>query len=165
MSNDNRTKHAHRLARKLAGSLLTVAVLSGIAHAQPTTMPTIDHTSIEATLRAYAEALNASDAEAAVTAYSSDGVFMPTGAPTAIGTDALLGSYRFIFSQIRLNVEFTVHEVVIDGDLAYAVTSSEGQQTVLATDTTGPEANRELFVLRREGDRWKIARYMFNKSQ
>lgn len=155
----------HRIARKLACGFFTLAILSGIAHAQPTTMPSNDQTAIEATLLAYGAALNASNADAAVAVYTSDGVFMPTGAPTATGTDALLASYRYIFTQIRLDVAFTIHEVVIDGDLAYAVTSSRGQVTVLATNTTGPEANRELFVLRREGDHWKIARYMFNKSE
>jgi uncharacterized protein (TIGR02246 family) len=128
-------------------------------------MTSTDQNSIEATLRAYFAALNASDAEAAVAKYASDGVFMPTGGPTATGTSELLASYRFIFTQIRLDVEFEFHEIVVDGELAYAVTSSQGQQTVLATDTTGPEANRELFVLRRESDGWKIARYMFNKSE
>jgi uncharacterized protein (TIGR02246 family) len=154
----------HFPARQLAGLLSTIAVLIGIAQVPPTTMSNSDRSSIEATLRAYGAALNTSDAEAAVAEYTSDGVFMPTGGPTATGTEQLLASYRFIFTQIRLDVEFTIHEVAIDGNLAFAVTSSEGQQTVLATGTTGPEANRELFVLRRQGDSWKITRYMFNKS-
>ena len=127
-------------------------------------MQTTDQDAIQATLHAYGDALNATDAEAAVAAYTEDGVFMPTGAPTATGTEELLASYRFIFSQIRLNVAFAIHEITVEGHYAYAVTSSQGTQTVLTSDTTGPEANRELFVLRRNGNEWKIARYMFNKS-
>ncbi|NQV72829.1 SgcJ/EcaC family oxidoreductase [bacterium] len=146
-----------------AGVLITLLIPIGIVQNQKSIMQNQDKISIEATLRAYGSALNASDAKAAVAAYTSDGVFMPTGGPTATGTEELLGSYTFIFTQIRLDVEFDIHEVVVDGDLAYAVTSSQGQQTILATNSTGPEANRELFVLRREGAEWKIARYMFNK--
>jgi hypothetical protein len=32
------------------------------------------------------------------------------------------------------------------------------------TGTEAPEENRELFVLRRTGEGWKIARYLFNTS-
>lgn len=127
-------------------------------------MSTTDRTAIETLLQRYGAALNASDADAAVAAYTADGLFMPTGAPSARGTQELLASYRFIFSQIRLDVAFTIEEIVVDGDLAMAVTSSAGTQTILAAGTTGPEANRELFALRREPEGWRIARYMFNKA-
>jgi uncharacterized protein (TIGR02246 family) len=157
--------HHNRIARFTTGLFFTLLIPFGILQNQDSIMQNQDKTSIEATLRAYGSALNASDAKAAVAAYTSDGVFMPTGGPTATGTEELLGSYQFIFTQIRLDVEFDIHEVVIDGDYAYAVTSSQGQQTILSTNSTGPEANRELFVLRREGAEWKIARYMFNKVE
>lgn len=60
---------------------------------------------------------------------------------------------------------FTIDELVVASDnLAYALTRSNGTQTLLSTDTTTPEANREVFVLRKEEGAWKIARYMFNKA-
>lgn len=54
-------------------------------------------------------------------------------------------------------------EVTVVGDFAYARTRSEGTQTILATDETTSEANRELFTFAKEDGRWKIARYLFNK--
>lgn len=75
-------------------------------------------------------------------------------------------AYRGIFGAIKLDVEFTIDELVVASeDLAYALTRSKGTQTVLAAGTSGPESNREVFVLRRESGAWKIARYMFNKAQ
>jgi hypothetical protein len=36
---------------------------------------------------------------------------------------------------------------------------------VLATETQSAESNHEVFIFRNEDGAWKIARYMFNKSE
>ena len=54
-------------------------------------------------------------------------------------------------------------EIVQSDNFAFARTISRGQVTILAEGITLPEENRELFVLKKTGDDWKIARYMFNK--
>ena len=60
---------------------------------------------------------------------------------------------------------FTIDELVVaSDDIAYALTRSNGTQTVLAVGTQSAESNREVFVFRKENGEWKIARYMFNKS-
>lgn len=120
--------------------------------------------SIRTLLATYQDALNTSDAALAASCYTRDGIFLPTTLPTAQGT-ALHSSYASIFDVIRLNVVFTIDEVVTTEDWAYALTRSNGTQTVLATGTEGTEANRELFIFRRENGAWKIARYMFNKAE
>ena len=75
-------------------------------------------------------------------------------------------AYEGIFSVIHLIVTFTIDELVIaSDDIAYALTRSNGTQTVLATDTQSAESNREVFIFRNEDGAWKIARYMFNKSE
>ncbi|MEN4449442.1 nuclear transport factor 2 family protein [Mycobacterium sp. SM3041] len=116
-------------------------------------------------LARYAASLNAADADSAVAQYAADGLFYPYNLPTACGTDQLLTSYRQIFSAIKLDVAFTVHDVVVDGDLAIATTSSAGQVTVLEPGITTAEKNREIFILNRVDGAWKIARYMFNKAE
>ena len=90
---------------------------------------------------------------------------MPSEAPSAIGTDNIQKSYEFIFSQIQLNVEFYIDEIVVEGDMAFAVTSSKGTTLIHASGDTVPEANRELFVFEKLNEEWKIARYMFNKTE
>ena len=120
---------------------------------------------IEALLQTYKKALNTSDAKLAQSLYTKDGIFMPTEAPSAIGSDNILKSYEFIFTQIQLNIEFYIEEIVVEGDLAFAVTSSKGTTLVHAIGETVPEANRELFVFEKVDGAWKIARYMFNKTQ
>lgn len=120
---------------------------------------------IQALLATYETSLNSSDATLAASCYTTDGVFMPTTLPTASGS-ALSAAYRDIFAAIKLDVVFSIDELVVASDeLAYALTRSNGTQTVLANGATSAEANREVFILRKEDDAWKIARYMFNKAE
>ncbi|PHR10429.1 MAG: DUF4440 domain-containing protein [Sphingopyxis sp.] len=124
-----------------------------------------DKEQIEKLLMVYKESLNTSDASKAVNSYTTNGVFMPSGAPTANGSEAIKGAYEFVFSQIQLNIEFFIEEIVIDNDIAFAITTSKGSTLIHATGDTVPEENRELFVFERENNEWKIARYMFNKMK
>ncbi|VAV85761.1 hypothetical protein MNBD_BACTEROID02-699 [hydrothermal vent metagenome] len=120
---------------------------------------------IEKLLMVYKESLNTSNVSKAVNSYTKDGVFMPSGAPTANGTEAIKGAYEFVFSQIQLNIEFFIEEIVIENDIAFAITTSKGTTLIHATGDTVPEENRELFVFEKENNEWKIARYMFNKMK
>ncbi|MFA4080229.1 YybH family protein [Mycobacteroides salmoniphilum] len=120
---------------------------------------------IRTLLYTYEQALNNSDATLAASCYTTDGVFMPTAQPTASG-NGLREAYEQIFRAIRLSVTFTIDELVVAShNIAYALTRSKGTQTVLADDTRSAESNREVFVINKEDGAWKIARYMFNKSE
>ncbi len=130
-----------------------------------TIMVTQAQKSIEALLKSYEIALNASDTKSVLKLYAADGVFMPSEAPTSIGQEAVEGAYNFVFSQIKLNIEFFIDEIEVTGDLAFARTISKGTTDVLAAGITIPEENRELFVLKKVNGEWKIARYMFNKMK
>lgn len=120
---------------------------------------------IEALLSEYKKSLNTSDSKLAQSLYTKDGVFMPTEAPSGIGSEGILKSYEFVFSQIQLNIEFFIEEIVVEGNMAFAVTSSKGKVKIHANGVEAPEANRELFVFEKIDGEWKIARYMFNKTE
>ena len=120
---------------------------------------------IEALLSEYEKSLNTSDAKLAQSLYTKDGIFMPTEAPSGIGSEGILKSYEYVFSQIQLNIKFFIEEIQIEGNMAFAVTSSKGSTLIHAVGDTIPEANRELFVFEKLNGEWKIARYMFNKTE
>jgi len=120
---------------------------------------------IKNVLFSYRDALNASDVSKVLSLYTEDGIFMPSGAPTAIGTEQVKGTYGFVFSNIKLSIEFYIDEITVDGDYAFARTTSKGTTLIHATGETVPEENRELFVLQKENGSWKIDRYMFNKMK
>lgn len=120
---------------------------------------------IEELLNEYQKSLNTSDAKLAQSLYIKDGIFMPTEAPSGIGSEGILKSYEFVFSQIQLNIEFFIEEIQVEGNMGFAVTSSKGTTLIHATGDTIPESNRELFVFEKVNGEWKIARYMFNKTE
>lgn len=118
---------------------------------------------IKKLLFTYRDALNASDVNKVLPLYTEDGIFMPSGAPTSVGKEQVKGAYEFVFSNIELSIEFYIDEISINGDYAFARTTSKGSTLIHATGATVPEENRELFVLQKENGQWKIDRYMFNK--
>ncbi len=120
---------------------------------------------IQAVLRAYEAALNASDTSAVMPLYAEGGVFMPPNSPSAVGTVAVRAAYDAVFAAITLAVEFHVAEIVeMSPEWAFARTNSAGTNTVNATGTTSAEGNQELFVFRKAGGTWKIARYAFSTT-
>lgn len=126
---------------------------------------TTEKTAIEKLLFSYRDALNTSDVNKVLPLYSNDGVFMPSNAPSAIGQEQVKAAYEFVFSQIQLNIEFYIDEIVVNGDYAFARTTSKGTTLIHANKQTVAEENRELFVLQNINGQWKIARYMFNKMK
>jgi uncharacterized protein (TIGR02246 family) len=124
---------------------------------------TPEQTAIESLLHAYGDALNAASVPQVLALYMPDGVFMPTGAPSASGLAQVEQSYAGIFQQIRLHIQLHILEIVVSGDYAFASTTSAGTTLIHANGQTVAEENRELFVLQRQAEEWKIARYMFNK--
>ena len=125
-----------------------------------TTTP--DEQQIRDLLTTYAKALKTGDVELATSIYTEDAVVMGNEMPTNQGAE-IRRSYETNFDLIRLDVEFTLDGLVVDGNTAYGHTRSEGTITMLPTDDTVPSSARELLVFARQSDEWKIARYMFNK--
>ncbi len=126
---------------------------------------TTEKTAIEKVLFSYRDALNSSDVNNVLPLYTNDGVFMPSNAPSAIGQEQVKAAYEFVFSQIQLNIEFYIDEIVVNGDYAFARTTSKGTTLIHANKQTVAEENRELFVLQKTNGTWQIARYMFNKMK
>jgi uncharacterized protein (TIGR02246 family) len=104
---------------------------------------------IHTLLATYETSLNAGDAGRIEQLYTVDGVFMPAGFPTASGRPAVRDAYEAVFKNIRIAIHFTVDELTVKGDFAFARTHSAGTSTAVATGASGPEENRELFIFAR----------------
>jgi len=105
---------------------------------------------IEQLFFTYRDALNASDVSKILSLYTQEGVFMPSNAPTSVGHEQIKSAYEFVFNTIQLNIEFFIDEIVMNGDYAFARTTSKGTTLIHASGETVPEENRELFVLQKE---------------
>ena len=125
-----------------------------------------DRAKIEAVLSEYEKALNASDTEAVMRLYADDAVLMPQHSLPKVGRAAVRAAYEGVFEAITLEIGFTIDEVLaMSAEWALVRTRSEGAVTLNASGVRGPEANQELFVLRKHaGGDWKIARYIFSTT-
>jgi uncharacterized protein (TIGR02246 family) len=120
---------------------------------------------IEILIEKYERALNANDIDTILDLYGREPVFMPQHAPAMIGREAVRAAYKNVFDTIKLEIAFSIHEVEVLGDVAWARTSSAGRTRILAADVEVKEGNNELFVFRKEDGEWKIHRYLFATTQ
>lgn len=122
-----------------------------------------DQKQIEQVLRNYEKALKTADAESCTKLYTTDGVFIPSGGPTATGSVQIMGSYEYVFSLITPDIQFKNIKIEVIGNNAIVTSTSEGTSKVAATGENVPEINREFYIFKKEAGTWKIAKYMFNK--
>jgi uncharacterized protein (TIGR02246 family) len=124
-----------------------------------------DKAAIETVYKSYQDALNASDADKVVQLFTSNGVLMANAAPTAEGSAAVKGTYQYVFANYTYTLQFSIIEIVVEGNTAFARSTSKGSFVIKANGQTVPDENRELFVFQKVDGQWKIARYMYNKAQ
>jgi uncharacterized protein (TIGR02246 family) len=116
-------------------------------------------------IKAYEKALNTSDTQAALALHGSEPIFLPEYSQALSSRDAVKAGYDYVFQNLKLNVTFTIHEIVeMGGDLAYVRTTSAGKTDILWKKVTKKEANNELFIFRKEAGKWEIHRYLFASS-
>lgn len=97
--------------------------------------------------------------------YTSDGVLMAPHFQEAIGIEALTQSYTRILSTIKLDIVFTICEIEVCGEWAFARTTAEGTKFWVQKGTQEKHWNQEIFVCRKEEGVWKIARYCFSSMK
>ncbi len=85
---------------------------------------------------------------------------MPPDIPAINGVEEISLTYEYLFSQFDFELEFDIKEVVVSENFAYVISNSEG--TIENSETEETSKNQEIFILIKEGDDWKISRYIFN---
>ncbi|KEQ95285.1 hypothetical protein AUEXF2481DRAFT_213444 [Aureobasidium subglaciale EXF-2481] len=91
---------------------------------------------------------------------------MAPGYQPAVGKEALETSYERIFSTIKLDIDFSIDEIVVmDREWAFARTTAAGTKYWLKKDTQEGHHNQEIFVCQKVEGAWKIARYCFSSMK
>ncbi len=122
---------------------------------------TKDQQAVETVVKTYFSALNASDANKIVSLFTADGEVLPPQAPTAKGSDQILGTYKYVFGVLKLDLKVSIEKVSVFKNIAIVTSTSAG--TANGTEVVG--GYRETFILRKDNGTWKIARYMYNTPQ
>ncbi len=152
--------------KTLTKTLTTVAAALALSAGVATADYHADRSKIETVLSTYEKALNASDTDTVMSLYADDGVFMAQHRAPNVGKEAVRAAYDGAFQAIKLDVVFTVDEVLqVAPEWAFARTRSTGFVTINVTGDKGPEANQELFVFHKQDDgKWQIAQYIFSTT-
>jgi uncharacterized protein (TIGR02246 family) len=152
-----------QLALTIAGLALLTASSAAAQPRQPASSHAHPRAAIEAVLKSYERALNASDVEGVVQLYTDDAAVLAPNAPSAVGINAVRSAYTDTFGAIDLDLTFKVAEVrVVAPNWAFLRSTSSGFITILANGAQVPSSNQELFVLRKVQGSWKLARYSFS---
>jgi len=144
--------------------LIILLAMVGFSSMNQAKEPTNDDENIiTAPVKAYFKALNLSDQRSIMKLYGKDPVFMQQGAPAFVGRAAVDKAYVDIFNIIKLDVSFEVIEVEQLGlSTALVRTHSAGTAYFKEAKTSRNEASNELFILRKEGESWRIDYYIFS---
>ena len=149
------------LSRRIAFLAAGAAALPGPALAQPTG----DAAELGKVMERYAAALVAKDVEALVALYSDKGTFMREEMKAIVGHDALRAAYKEVFATLKVELEFTVREAEIAGDMGWVRSVSKGKVTILASGVEAKQGYNQLVVFRKEGGAWKIRAYLYGSNR
>ena len=118
---------------------------------------------ILALIQTYQRSLNEANVDLVKSVYADDAIFIGQPFPTATGVVEIAALYSQFLSDLDFSVEFEILEVELGEDLGFVRTRSHG--TIVPKGQTPPggsEGNREVFVVKKIDDEWKIYRYIFN---
>lgn len=118
----------------------------------------------KAVVQRYEEGLNSSNFAIIRPLFAPDAVAEWNDKGTVIGRDTMAAPYQTLFREIKFTTDFQYDAVDIYGDLAIVRTHHPvGQMEVNVKDGSRKlDFNREIFVLQRMGEAWKIILYTFN---
>lgn len=111
----------------------------------------------------YQEGLDASDFARIRPLFAPNAVSEWNNKTTVIGVDALQKPYEALFKESKFSTDFQYDAVDVYGGTAIVRTHHPVGQTELSLKNGAktPDFNREIFVLHKFGDAWKIILYTF----
>jgi uncharacterized protein (TIGR02246 family) len=122
-----------------------------------------DRAAVQAVINTYADRLRAGDVSEVVDLFTERAALMKPDQPTAVGKEQLAAAYQAALDAVDADETFEFDEILVQGDLAVARTRSTGVLTKRHAGDTESVTYRELFVLQRAENGWKIAQYMFQR--
>lgn len=112
----------------------------------------------------YEQLLNAGDTAGIVDLFSSDGVAEWNDKPTFATRQEMIEAYNALFKTAKFSTIFGYAGIDVAGDTAVVRTFHHKGATILEGGKEFVDLNREVFVLRKVGNEWKIKLYIFNTN-
>ena len=149
-------------------SIVAISACGNVAEQadiQSSPAPESDVAAIETVIREVGAALSAGDGPRWGESFTDDAVVMRPGEPSTIGREANIARMQLVFDENELEIAFSVEEVLLLGDWAFArATYSE---TITPKEGGEPEEvwGKSVNLLQRQSDgSWKIERRMGHRN-
>jgi ketosteroid isomerase-like protein len=112
----------------------------------------------------YEQLLNAGDTASIVDLFAPDGVAEWNDKPTFATRQKKIAAYDALFKLAKFSTVFGYAGIDVAGDTAVVRTFHHKGATILEGGKEVVDLNREVFVLRKLGNEWKIKLYIFNTN-
>lgn len=139
-------------------TMLSLFLIGSMANAQSK-----EETAVKTLVQNYFDALNAGDASKVTSYFTSEGVLLAPGAPTATGTEQINGTFTYVFDNFSYSLNVSISEIIVQGKYAIVGSTSKGSYVIKADNQKVDAGYRETFVMQKEKGTWKISMYMYNQ--
>jgi len=112
----------------------------------------------------YQQLLNAGSTEAIVDLFTADAVIEWNDTPTFVTRQQKIDGYNALFRIAKLSTAFVYDAIDVYGTIAIVRTHHPVGAAVIVNGKSVLDYNREVFVLRKQSDGWKIQVYTFNTN-
>jgi len=112
----------------------------------------------------YEQLLNAGDTAGIVDLFAPDGVAEWNDKPSFATRQEKIAAYDALFKIAKFSTVFGYAGIDVSGDTAIVRTFHHKGATILEGGKEVVDLNREVFVLRKLGNDWKIKLYIFNTN-
>ncbi|MBH3426090.1 nuclear transport factor 2 family protein [Pseudomonas gessardii] len=113
-------------------------------------------------VRQYEQALNEGNTQKIVSLFAPDSVAEWNNKPTYATVQQKTEGYDALFKIAKFNTVFAYDAINLYGDAAVIRTHHHKGATVMENGKPVPDLNREVFVLNKTSQGWKIVLYTFN---
>jgi ketosteroid isomerase-like protein len=110
----------------------------------------------------YEQLLNAGSTEAIVDLFATDSVIEWNDTPTFTTRQQKVDGYNSLFGIAKISTAFIYDVIDVYGNVAIVRTHHPVGATVMVNGKSVLDYNREVFVLRKQANGWKILVYTFN---
>ena len=112
----------------------------------------------------YQQLLNAGDTAGIVDLFAPDGIAEWNDKPTFATRQEKIAAYDALFKIAKFSTVFGYAGIDVAGDTAVVRTFHHNGATILEGGKEVVDFNREVFILRKLGNEWKIKLYIFNTN-
>jgi uncharacterized protein (TIGR02246 family) len=112
-----------------------------------------------------ASVINEGDLEGWISQFTEDAVFMPPNSEVLQGRDEGREFARPWYEQLDMEFEYSVDEIEVHGDWAFARWNYEGRYTPKTQGEIIHAKGKEIWILKRQSDgSWKCSHIVYNSD-